>query len=77
MIPLSRILTISPLCVLPVSYIFINSGFNLRPTDIQAAIGRIQLKKLPEFIKKRKENFEINNYFIFTICPSAGCLDDE
>ncbi len=27
-------------------YIFVNSGFNLRPTDIQAAIGNSQFKKL-------------------------------
>jgi CDP-6-deoxy-D-xylo-4-hexulose-3-dehydrase len=37
-------------------YIFINSGFNLRPTDIQAAIGRNQLKRLSTFKKIRKEN---------------------
>ena len=37
-------------------YIFINSGFNLRPTDIQAAIGRNQLKRLNLFKKIRKEN---------------------
>lgn len=37
-------------------YIFINSGFNLRPTDIQAAMGRNQLKRLNIFKKIRKEN---------------------
>ena len=37
-------------------YIFINSGFNLRPTDIQAAIGRNQLKKLERFKKTRSLN---------------------
>lgn len=31
-------------------------GFNLRMTDIHAAIGRVQLKKLPEMTKKRQEN---------------------
>ena len=34
-------------------YIFINSGFNLRPTDIQAAIGINQFKKLDKFKKIR------------------------
>lgn len=38
-------------------YIYSEVGFNLKATDIQAAIGVEQLKKLPEFIKKRKENF--------------------
>ena len=37
-------------------YIFINSGFNLRPTDIQAAIGISQFKKLEKFKKTRVEN---------------------
>mgnify|MGYP001376540796 CR=1 FL=1 len=37
-------------------YIFINSGFNLRPTDIQAAIGRNQFKRLDFFKKNRTMN---------------------
>tara|TARA_B110000977_G_scaffold131980_1_gene168037 strand:+ start:2179 stop:3426 length:1248 start_codon:yes stop_codon:yes gene_type:complete len=37
-------------------YIFINSGFNLRPTDIQAAIGRNQFKRLDFFKKTRTMN---------------------
>ena len=37
-------------------YIFINSGFNLRPTDIQAAIGSNQLDRLENFKKTRIEN---------------------
>ncbi|MDO8554725.1 MAG: lipopolysaccharide biosynthesis protein RfbH [Candidatus Micrarchaeota archaeon] len=39
-------------------FIYSNIGYNLKMTDIQAAIGIAQLKKLPEFIKKRKENYE-------------------
>ena len=37
-------------------YIFINSGFNLRPTDIQAAIGLNQFKRLKKFMKIRVNN---------------------
>ena len=37
-------------------YIFINSGFNLRPTDIQAAIGLSQFKRLEHFKKIRTMN---------------------
>ena len=38
------------------NFFFINSGFNLRPTDIQAAIGLSQFKSLDSFIKIRKLN---------------------
>ncbi len=33
--------------------------FNFQMTDIQAAIGRVQLKKLPSFVKRREEIFRI------------------
>lgn len=35
---------------------FILPGYNVRPTEIQCAIGREQLKKLPAFIEQRREN---------------------
>ena len=35
------------------NFFFVNSGFNLRPTDIQAAIGLSQFKSLNNFIKVR------------------------
>ena len=38
-------------------YIYSHIGYNLKMTDLQAAIGVEQLKKLPGFIKKRKQNF--------------------
>ncbi len=38
-------------------FIYSQIGFNLKLTDFQASIGVAQLKKLPAFIKKRKENF--------------------
>ncbi len=53
-------------------YIFNEIGFNLKPTEPQAAMGVEQLKKFPLFMKKRKENFTSlfnhaknwENYFI-------------
>jgi len=39
-------------------YLYTNIGYNLRPTDIQAALGTVQLAKLPGFIEKRKHNFQ-------------------
>ncbi|WP_415321012.1 DegT/DnrJ/EryC1/StrS family aminotransferase [Candidatus Pelagibacter sp. Uisw_092] len=35
---------------------FINSGFNLRPTDIVASIGLSQLKKIKDLIRLRSDN---------------------
>ena len=38
-------------------YTYSHLGFNLKPLDIQAAIGRVQLKRLREFIQSRKDNW--------------------
>ena len=38
-------------------YIFSHVGYNLKATDMQAAVGVAQLKKLPAFIEARKRNF--------------------
>jgi CDP-6-deoxy-D-xylo-4-hexulose-3-dehydrase len=39
-------------------YIYSHLGYNLKPLDPQAAIGRQQLKKLPDFVRARSENWE-------------------
>jgi CDP-6-deoxy-D-xylo-4-hexulose-3-dehydrase len=38
-------------------YIYSHVGYNLKATDMQAAVGVAQLKKLPTFIEARKRNF--------------------
>lgn len=39
-------------------YTYSHIGYNLKMTDIQAAIGLEQLKRLPAFVKKRRSNFD-------------------
>jgi len=38
-------------------YVYSHFGFNLKVTDMQAAIGLAQLEKLPSFIDKRRYNY--------------------
>lgn len=38
-------------------YVYSEIGYNLKVLDLQASIGIEQLKKIPFFIEKRKENF--------------------
>jgi CDP-6-deoxy-D-xylo-4-hexulose-3-dehydrase len=40
-------------------YVYSHIGYNLKATEMQAAIGVEQLKKLPGFIATRKHNFQL------------------
>ena len=40
-------------------YTYSHIGYNLKATDMQAALGASQIEKLPYFIERRKENFRI------------------
>lgn len=44
-------------------YVYSHLGYNLKATDLQAAVGAAQLKKLDAFVKRRRENW--------------GCLRDQ
>ena len=38
-------------------YVYSHFGYNLKVSDMQAAVGCAQLEKFPSFVEKRKENF--------------------
>ena len=38
-------------------YVYSHFGYNLKATDLQAAIGCAQIEKFPGFVEKRKRNF--------------------
>lgn len=57
-------------------FTYINIGYNLQPMDLQAAMGLYQLKRLPEFIEKRKNNFkqihsELSKYEQYFMLPES------
>ena len=66
-------------------YIYSHLGFNLKPLDPQAAIGRQQLKKLPAFVEARKRNWEhlragladLGSFFEFSLPTHATSWTPE
>ena len=38
-------------------YVYSHFGYNLKATDMQAAVGCAQLRKFPSFVERRKHNF--------------------
>ena len=39
-------------------FLFVNLGYNLRPTELQGAMGSVQLPKLPSYVEARRQNAE-------------------
>lgn len=61
-------------------YVYSHFGYNLKATDMQASVGCEQLKRLPEFIARRIENYgklrtllgDLTNYLVLPeACPSS------
>jgi CDP-4-dehydro-6-deoxyglucose reductase, E1 len=62
-------------------YVYSEIGYNLKMTDIQAAIGSAQMDKLPQFCKSRKNNFNnwnkiFSQYEQYFILPKATDKSD-
>ena len=45
------------------SFNFIYPGYNVRPIELSAAVGLVQLKKANKIIKTRRENAKIFKYY--------------
>ena len=61
-------------------YVYSHFGYNLKATDMQAAVGCAQLDKFPGFVERRRHNFERlkaalagteNKYILPEACPNA------
>ena len=50
-------------------YVYSHFGYNLKATDMQAAVGCAQLEKFPTFVERRKKNF------VFIKEALADCAD--
>ena len=48
-------------------YIYSHFGYNLKVTDMQAAIGCEQLKKIPLFVERRRHNWELLHKTLDTV----------
>lgn len=58
-------------------YVYSHIGYNLKATDMQAAIGVAQLKKLPDFVAKRQANWDylrngLNDLQDVLVLPEKG-----
>lgn len=51
-------------------YVYSHFGFNLKATEMQAAIGCAQLEKFPSFVEKRRKNFD-------RLYNNLKCVEDK
>ncbi len=66
-------------------YIYSHLGYNLKPLDPQAAVGRVQLKKLPAFVQARIDNWntlraglaDLEEFFSFHLPTHAKSWSPE
>lgn len=52
-------------------YVYSHFGYNLKASDMQAAIGCAQIDKLSDFVKKRQKNFN----YLYTKLKTLGAED--
>ncbi len=57
-------------------FVFNKKGYNMKPVDLQAAFGLVQLSRLPVFAETRRKNFK-NMYEFFKQYPQHFILPRE
>lgn len=50
-------------------YVYSHFGYNLKATDLQAAIGCAQLEKFPSFVERRRHNFNLLKGNLLSLDP--------
>ena len=58
-------------------YVFSNIGFNLKPLDLQGAVGLVQLEKFDEVHQKRRANYERIKAMLSTGPSSIRIVDES
>ena len=66
-------------------YTYSHLGYNLKPLDIQASIGLVQLNRLPFFIEQRKNNWDflrvglspLSEFLEFSLPTHASSWDEQ
>lgn len=57
-------------------YVYSHFGYNLKATDLQAAVGCAQLEKFPSFVERRRYNFDRLKNALLT-ADGAECIKDK
>ncbi len=50
-------------------FLFVTTGYNIRPMELQAAIGSVQLKRMDQFMHNRQENARAVDGFVKKYAP--------
>ena len=48
-------------------YVYARQGYNLKMTDLQAALGESQIERLDEFVRQRRQNYQILREALFPL----------
>lgn len=57
-------------------YVYSHFGYNLKATDMQAAVGCAQLEKFPSFVERRRHNFD-RLKSVLLAANEGGCITEH